>query len=160
MMSQTPRDAVIHEYVKVLKMPAIGHEYPDLARQARDDCGKSVHFFPAKLSIFCLPSPALNSDGRNRPSYMGVTLILTLDPSSAFAEGNDFPRQRHRPFIRRDQERPGAFKPLTLTQRAKCQNGLPASHPPAHPRTLQALAHSRLTRCFHHPRANGQVLRP
>ena len=35
-MSQTPRDAVIHEYVKVLKIPAIGREYPALARQARD----------------------------------------------------------------------------------------------------------------------------
>jgi DNA replication protein DnaC len=35
-MSQTPRDAVIHEYVKGLKMPAIGREYPALSRQARD----------------------------------------------------------------------------------------------------------------------------
>jgi DNA replication protein DnaC len=35
-MSQTPRDAVIHEYVKVLKMPAIGREYLALARQARE----------------------------------------------------------------------------------------------------------------------------
>jgi DNA replication protein DnaC len=35
-MSQTPRDAVMHEYVKVLKMPTIGREYPALARQARD----------------------------------------------------------------------------------------------------------------------------
>src|SRR5919199_2507040 len=36
-MSQTPRDAVIHEYVKGLKMPAIGRVYPALARQARDE---------------------------------------------------------------------------------------------------------------------------
>jgi DNA replication protein DnaC len=35
-MSQTPRDAVMHEYVKVLKRPAIGREYLALARQARD----------------------------------------------------------------------------------------------------------------------------
>jgi hypothetical protein len=35
-MNQTPRDAVIHEYVKVLKMPAIGREYLALARHARD----------------------------------------------------------------------------------------------------------------------------
>jgi hypothetical protein len=27
-MSQTPRDAVIQEYVKLLQMPAIGREYP------------------------------------------------------------------------------------------------------------------------------------
>ena len=35
-MNQTLRDAVIHEYGKVLKMPALGREYPALARQARD----------------------------------------------------------------------------------------------------------------------------
>ena len=35
-MSQTPRDAVMHEYGKGLKMPAIGREYRALARQARD----------------------------------------------------------------------------------------------------------------------------
>jgi DNA replication protein DnaC len=35
-MNQTPRDAVIQEYVKLLKMPAIGREYPGLSRQARD----------------------------------------------------------------------------------------------------------------------------
>jgi DNA replication protein DnaC len=35
-MSQTPRDAVRHAYVKVLKMPAIGREYAALARHARD----------------------------------------------------------------------------------------------------------------------------
>lgn len=35
-MNQTPRDAVIHEYVKDLKMPAIGREYLALARHARD----------------------------------------------------------------------------------------------------------------------------
>src|SRR5215467_1371603 len=91
---------------------------------------------------------------------LGVTLILTLDPSSAFGEGNDFPRQCHRPFIHLAQARPSAVKALTLTQRATCQNGLPASRPPAHPRTLQALAAERFTRCFHHARANRQVLRP
>ena len=64
---------------------------------------------------------------------MGVTLILTIDSLSTFAEGNDFPRQRHRPFIRLAEQRPGAFKPLTLTQRAKRQNRLSARHPPAHP---------------------------
>lgn len=31
---------------------------------------------------------------------LGVTLILTLDSLSAFAEGNDFLRQRYRPFVR------------------------------------------------------------
>ena len=31
-MSQPPRDAVMHEYVKVLKMPTIGRAYPALAR--------------------------------------------------------------------------------------------------------------------------------
>jgi DNA replication protein DnaC len=35
-MSQAPRDAVRHEYVKVLKMPAIGREYAALARHARE----------------------------------------------------------------------------------------------------------------------------
>jgi DNA replication protein DnaC len=35
-MSQPPRDAVIHEDVKVLKMSAIGREYAALARHARD----------------------------------------------------------------------------------------------------------------------------
>ena len=35
-MHQTPRDAVIGEYVQVLKMPTIGREYLALARQARD----------------------------------------------------------------------------------------------------------------------------
>jgi DNA replication protein DnaC len=35
-MRQTPRDAVIHEYGKVLKRPAIGRAYAALARQARD----------------------------------------------------------------------------------------------------------------------------
>jgi IstB-like ATP binding protein len=35
-MSQTPRDAVRHAYVKVLKMPAIGREYAALARHARE----------------------------------------------------------------------------------------------------------------------------
>src|SRR4029453_14873936 len=33
-------------------------------------------------------------------SGMGVTLILTLDSLSPFAEGDDVPRQRHRPFVR------------------------------------------------------------
>jgi DNA replication protein DnaC len=35
-MSQTPREAVIQEDVKLLKRPAIGREYQALARQARD----------------------------------------------------------------------------------------------------------------------------
>jgi DNA replication protein DnaC len=35
-MSQSPRAAVIQEYVKMLKMPAIGREYQALSRQARD----------------------------------------------------------------------------------------------------------------------------
>jgi DNA replication protein DnaC len=35
-MSQSPREAVIQEYVKMLKMPAIGREYQALSRQARD----------------------------------------------------------------------------------------------------------------------------
>ena len=39
-MSQPPRDAVMHEYVKVLKMPAIGREYLALARQAREGGGE------------------------------------------------------------------------------------------------------------------------
>jgi hypothetical protein len=30
---------------------------------------------------------------------LGVTLILTLDSLSPFAEGDDVPRQRHRPFV-------------------------------------------------------------
>jgi DNA replication protein DnaC len=35
-MSHTPRDAVIQEYVKMLKMPAMGRDYPAVSRQARD----------------------------------------------------------------------------------------------------------------------------
>ena len=35
-MSQPPRHAVIQAYVKVLKRPAMGREYPVLSRQARD----------------------------------------------------------------------------------------------------------------------------
>ena len=35
-MSHTPRDAVIQEYVKMLKMPAIGRDYPAVSQQARD----------------------------------------------------------------------------------------------------------------------------
>jgi hypothetical protein len=31
---------------------------------------------------------------------LGVTPILTLESLSAFAEGNDFLRQHHRPFVR------------------------------------------------------------
>jgi hypothetical protein len=90
---------------------------------------------------------------------MGVTLILTRDASSAFGEGHDVPRQRHRRLLRRAQERPRACKPLTLTQRAQWQNGLPARRPPAPPRTLHALADARLTRRAP-PRAPGPVLRP
>src|SRR5204863_5798343 len=93
------------------------------------------------------------------PSGMGVTLILTLDSLSPFAEGNDVPRQRHRPFVRLAQQRPGAFKALTLTQRPQGENRLPPSCTPAHPRTFQALAHQGFTRGFHDPRANRQVLR-
>src|SRR5215831_19096389 len=78
-------------------------------------------------------------------SGLGVTLILTIDSLSAFAEGNDFPRQRYWPFVRLSEQRPGAFKPLTLTQRAKRQNRLATLHPPAHPRALQALAHQGFT---------------
>lgn len=35
-MSHAPREAVITEYLKVLRMPAIGREYQALSRQARD----------------------------------------------------------------------------------------------------------------------------
>jgi hypothetical protein len=91
--------------------------------------------------------------------FTGVTLILTLDSLSPFAEGNDVPRQRHRPFVRLAQQRPGAFKALTLTQRPQGENRLPSSCTPAHPRPFQALAHQGFTRGFHDPRANRQVLR-
>ena len=90
---------------------------------------------------------------------MGVTLILTLDSLSPFAEGNDVPRQRHRPFVGLAQQRPGASKALTLTQRPQGENRLPPSCTPAHPRPFQALAHQGFTRGFHDPRANRQVLR-
>jgi len=33
----TPRDAVIAEYIKQLRVPTLGREYPALARQARDE---------------------------------------------------------------------------------------------------------------------------
>jgi endonuclease/exonuclease/phosphatase family metal-dependent hydrolase len=46
---------------------------------------------------------------------MGVALILTRASLSAFAKGNDFPRQHHRPFVCLSEQRPSAFKPLTLT---------------------------------------------
>jgi DNA replication protein DnaC len=36
-MSTAARDAVIAEYVKALRLPAVGREYPALARQARDE---------------------------------------------------------------------------------------------------------------------------
>jgi DNA replication protein DnaC len=49
MMHQTPRDAVLHEYVKVLKMPAIGREYPGLARQARDGGWEDEEFLKELL---------------------------------------------------------------------------------------------------------------
>jgi hypothetical protein len=94
-----------------------------------------------------------------RATQMGVTLILTLDSLSPFAEGDDVPRQRHRPFVRLAQQRPGAFKALTLTQRPQGENRLPSSCTPAHPRPFQALAHQGFTRGFHDPRANRQVLR-
>ena len=104
----------------------------------------------------------LEVEKRGRPSGpngLGVTLILTLDSLSPFAEGDDVPRQRHRPFVRLAQQRPGAFKALTLTQRPQGENRLPSSCTPAHPRPLQALAHQGFTRGFHDPRANRQVLR-
>ena len=68
-----------------------------------------------------------------------------VNVTHTLAEGNDFPGQRHRPFVRLSEQRPGACKPLTLTPRAKRQNRLSARHPPAHPRTLQALAHCALS---------------
>src|SRR5262249_41947224 len=49
----------------------------------------------AKKSNTILMVTALGGNHHRIDFLMGVTLILTIDSLPAFAQGNDFPRQRH-----------------------------------------------------------------
>jgi hypothetical protein len=92
--------------------------------------------------------------------YLFLLLSISSFRNQKVSGNEDVPRQRHGPFVRLAQQRPGAFTPLTVTQRPQGADRLPPSWTPAHPRTFQALAHPGVTRGFHAPRAPRHVLRP